>query len=180
MNDSVRTHLKRYLVEQTTENFLRLRDAVANSPGYQPYADNMSVVDGLLEQENYEAARSHLMAMMPNLILNPGIHKLISFVLHKLDKTDDSQAEFALGMLFTQGILSTGEGSEAKPYLVLHTSDEYDIMEHLGKQFRKQALVEKGDKHYDRQECEDGSAIWFDVTTPYNHLGRQMSGQPEA
>ncbi len=179
MNDAVRMLLKRYLADQSPDNFMRLRDAVANSPGYQPYSDSIASVYELIDQENYEEARSRLMAMMPNLILNPGIHKLLSFVLHQLDKTSDSQAEFALGMLCAQGILSTGEGSEAKPYLVLHTSDEYDILEHLGKQSHGQALVVKGDRHLDRLDCSDGSQVWFDATIPFSHLGRRMAGHQE-
>lgn len=175
MQESIQAHLERYLQEQSPESFLQLRDAVAASSSYAPYSDSyVETAHSLLKQEKFEEAIDYLMSMMLNWFLNPGIHKLVSFASHKLSKSDDAQFEYTLAMLFLKGILSTGDGSETRPYLVLHIRDEYDVLEHLGKEPVRQSLVNKGNRHYDRQDCKDGSQIWFDVTTPHGYLERRF------
>ncbi len=179
MQGSIIIQLEHFFEKQSPENFINLREAVAASPDYAPYASNyMDKVYALLEQEQFEEAKNHLMTVMANWILNPGIHTLASFVFQKLGRDNDARFEYGVSQLFLEGILSTGDGSETRPYLVLHTADEYDVLAHFDRKSQKQALVEKEGRHYDRQECQDGSQIWFDITIPYEHLRRQvLAGQ---
>jgi len=174
MSESTQVHLERYLQEQSLESFLRLRDAVIASPDYAPYTSNYrSTVGSLLEREKYQEAIDYLMSVMDNWFLNPGIHRLVSFAHYKLGRDEEAGFEYWMYKVMVEGIASTGDGSAESPYLVLHTTDEYDVLEHLGKETRKQALVKGSDKQYDRHDCTDGSQIWFDVTTPYGFLARR-------
>jgi hypothetical protein len=50
MHESMRVLLEQCLREQSLESFLRLRDAVAASPGYAPYDTYLPRAHSLLEQ----------------------------------------------------------------------------------------------------------------------------------
>jgi len=73
-----------------------------------------------------------------------------------------------------QGILSTGDGTKQHPYVVTRTSDEYDVLQFLGKELESQSLLEEEDRQYDLLRCKDGSEMWFDVTDPLGRLGDQL------
>jgi hypothetical protein len=147
---------------------MRLREAIAASPDYAPYADSPENVLSTVGDCNYEEAKSALLSLMGGWLLNPGIHTTLAFAYHKLGDEVGAKLEFELGARCLEGILSTGTGEEASPYLVLHTADEYDVLEHLGKRSLNQALVTTEQRTaYDVHQCEDGTSVWFDVTTPY-------------
>ena len=75
-----------------------------------------------------------------------------------------------------EGILATGDGTKEKPYLVTRTSDEYDILQYLDKQFGGQALVSDGDRNFDVMTCSDGTELWFDITDPFKKLEESLGG----
>lgn len=136
-----------------------------NSPGYMPYtAPDRATVYTLLNEEKFQEAFDHLMSKMPNGLLSPGVHSLAGLALQKLGKDEQAGFEFVLSTLLTKSILSTGDGSKEHPFLVLHTTDEYDILLRLGKKSIRQSLHENGGKWLDWQNCEDGDQIWFDVS----------------
>jgi len=168
MQNSVSNLLEKYLDERSPESFMRLREAVAASPDYAPYADSPKNILSTVQDGDHEKAKSALLSIMWGWLLNPGIHTMLAFMYHKLGDEDGANVEFELGARCLEGILSTGTGEKASPYLVLHTADEYDVLEHLGKKSLKQALITTEQRTaYDVHECEDGTSLWFDVTIPY-------------
>jgi hypothetical protein len=168
--ESVQPYFEHYLREPSLENFWLLRDAVALLPDYQPYEDYRPTAYSLLAQEKFAEVAQYLMSKMPGWILNPGIHNLLAFLFHKSGDEDRARVEYVLAQLLLGTIISTGDGSEAHPYIVSSIADEYDVLEYLGKDLKLQALVEKGERRYDRLDCTDGSRIWFDITMPLSHL----------
>jgi hypothetical protein len=173
MQNSVLERLGKYLQEDTLENFLSLRKAVAESAAYDPYADDLDTAEALLEQGQLEELAERLLSAMGNRILNPSAHMMASFVFRKLSDEQRADTELGLARVVLEGILSTGDGSQERPYLVLCTADEYDVLERLGKQVSQQSLVEKDGKHFDRHACQDGTEVWFDVTTQLSRLDQR-------
>ena len=112
---------------------------------------------------------------MGNFLLNPRVHKYLAFAFGQRGDKEKARIEYQLGNLCLEGILSTGTGEEDKPYLVLHVEDEYDVLRHLDKKPVKQALTKSSERHCDVFECEDGSAVWFDITVPHGHLARRCN-----
>ncbi len=170
LSDLVRARLAHYLQDPSPEGFLQLRDEVAASPPYAPYTSKYKAVAfPLLESGEFEEAKNHLISMMPSYFLNPGIHKYTAYALQKLGAETSARFEYSLAALFLRGILSTGDGSKERPYLVLYIEDEYDVLGDMKKKLRKQALVKIEGRYCDCLDCEDGSQIWFDITTPFAH-----------
>jgi hypothetical protein len=174
MEESVREQLNAFLQAPSAEAFLRLREAVMGSRGYAPYARDLHQANALLKEGKFEEARDHLLSVMANYLLNPSVHQMLAYAHHELGDEQAARFEYAVAGAMMQGILSTGDGTAERPYLVLHTADEYDVLRHLGKRPQKQSLVQAGEKRLDRQECDDGSEVCFDVTVQLTHLQRQF------
>jgi hypothetical protein len=147
------------------------------SRDYAPYARALHQANELVKEGKWAEARDLLLSVMANYLLSPGAHQLLAYAHHELGDEQAARFEQALAGTMMKGILSNGDGSAAQPYLVLHTADEYDVLRHLGKRPQEQGLVEAGTKRLDRQWCEDGSEIWFDVTVQLAHLQRQFPRQ---
>ena len=158
------------------DSFAALRAEIVSSEKYDPYSRELDEVNALLDAGDFEAAHCKLTEAMPNLFLSPAAHLAIAYVAEQTDDEESAKMEAFLAAMCCEGILTTGEGSRANPYLVLRTSDEYDVLQYLGKSFTGQALVEDGERHLDRMTCADGTELWFDITDAYNQLA-QRSGE---
>lgn len=105
-----------YLEDRTPAGFIRFRSALIASPDYQAYSDpELMSAEGLLEQGNFAAAHQALMALMPSWIASPRIHWLLSSALKALGRQEHADAEAAIGALLMDAILTSGDGSEARP-----------------------------------------------------------------
>ncbi len=159
-----------FLESPNRETYLAVRDALVSSEFYQPYSDEMSDIGDLLDAGKLDEAAEKLAASMPNLLLSPRAHLMLSFLAKETNEEDHAKMEGFIAATCCEGVLSTGEGTQESPYVVVRTSDEHDVVQYLGKQFKQQSLVEDGDRHFDRIDCEDGAEIWFDITDAYNQL----------
>lgn len=158
------------LDEPNRESYLALHASVVGSPEYSAYSDELGTVSELIDQQRHEEARAYLQRAMANLLLSPRAH-LVSAVLHsKAGNEGSAELEMALREACLAGMLATGDGTEARPYLVVRPSDEHDLLEHLGKRLRKQGLRTRYGRHFDQVLCTDESEIWFDITAAFRSL----------
>jgi len=176
MDKSVRRGFQCFLEEASPANFLRLRETLAASPDYAPYGAKIADVNKSLARGDLAQARAMLLALMPSYFLNPGVHTVLAYVLDELGDKTGAGVEFDLGKRCLAGILSTGDGSRERPYLILHADDEYDVLVNLAKESRSKALIVDRVRAYDRHDCEDGDAVWFDITIPYAHRNHRLLG----
>ncbi len=127
--------------------FLSWRSAVAALPEYDPYSGDFDRLQTLVDEGDAVGAESHF-RQSPNLWLSSRAH----LALAQARSHDEAVAFRAreLASVCCEGILSTGDGTQARSYRVLQNSDTYDILGYLGKGFRSQRLVEDGDRRLDR------------------------------
>jgi hypothetical protein len=154
----------RYLQDQTEENFLALRSEIAAVPDFSPYANYESIALPLIQQERFQDAIDALKAAMPGGFLNPGLHDLLARIHAAMGNEEEARNETYLALAAMNGILFSGDGSEAKPYLVLQVADEYDVLRALGKESRQQTVGLAQGNVRDRHVCADESVLWFDLT----------------
>ncbi len=175
MNDEKdREDLVEFTMSPDRDSYLALREKVIASEAYQPYSNELETAGEFYEQGQVEEARDVLQNAMPNLLLSPRAHHLLSILFSKLGDEKSAQFEFFFGDACLEGILATGDGSADKPYLVVRTSDEYDVLEHLGKQLSMQGLTADEEKHLDVIKCQDGTQYVFDITEAYNQLTKSF------
>jgi hypothetical protein len=165
------------LKEPTKETYLALREAIVASGRYEPYSNELSSINSLIEHERFEAALRSMQEAMPNLLLSPQAHLMNAFVLSKLENKDSAEMERRLAWCCLEGMMATGDGSEEHPYAVLRVEDERDLLRYLRKELVKQELISRAKQRLDRVECTDGSVVWFDVSTALDALDAQMAGK---
>jgi hypothetical protein len=178
--------LKKLFVEflqgPTQENFLAVRSAVLADEQFDPYTDTISGVPKMLEAGEFEQALELMKnALFPHLVLSPGAHLNIAFILHKLGREKDAAFEHHISQMLQQAIEETGDGSEERPFLVTRTSDEYDYLFAHELEAKTQALAQSpdGNHEYDVLTTKDGRQIWFDVTDIRKVLARRMKHDGE-
>jgi hypothetical protein len=172
--DSVMEGFGAFVNGPTPEAFLLLRTLVTNLPTYKPYADEMPRLERLYENGQFEEVRAAADQIMANYLLTPRIHLIAGLAAARVGDHDSEQSEAAAFRACIKGILSTGDGIEDRPYLITHVTEEYDILDRLNKRPSLQALVKSNSGYCDKLTCEDGTAIWFDVTDPLLHLEKTL------
>lgn len=160
----MRDELQTFLEHSTAENYRCARSAILSSFDGDAGTDELAELVRIHREGRYENARQKSDAMMPAWALSPRVHYLAAEAARQLKNDEDHELEAFLWQTCLQGILSTGDGSQAHPYLVTHLSDEYDVLDVLQREADSQALVETGKGRYDVITCCGGSEIWFDVT----------------
>lgn len=173
----MKDQFNKFLSSPTRETYLTVREELISSDAYDPYSDEFDVAGKLYEEGNLSEACGTLERAMSNLLLSPRAHRLLSFLYAKEENEEAAEMEFGIADTCLQGILTTGEGSLENPYLVVRTSDEYDVLEYLDKQMAQQALTGRDAKHFDVISCVDGTEYVFDITDAYNHLSQSLRGE---
>jgi Domain of unknown function (DUF4919) len=162
-----------FLSDPVRENFLRIREQILTDPRYEPYSDDIDDLQELFVQEKFDELSRSFMEHFPNLLLSPRLHLLAALAERKLGRDENADIELSIYEQCLAGILSTGDGSQESPYLVLRTSDIYDVLDHLDKEFGEQSLVHRGERSFDVMRCQDGSEYWFDITESFRKLEEQ-------
>lgn len=152
------------------DSYFAIREAVRASEHYQPYSADLREVFKLMNEDRLHEARELLAVSMPNLLLSPAAHWIGAQLAEKAQDVNRAAMEQFVAAICCEGIRSTGEGTQETPYVVLHPSDEHDLLHYLGKEPQSQSLIVDGDRHLDCIECTDGSTLWFDITDAFRML----------
>jgi len=163
-SDCMQRQLTAFVEQPCKATFLAARDAVLRQSPLPLVAAELADLDRLLECEDHEALLARLDTLPPSKILSPRIHFLAAEAAEALGHADDVELERSLFVLTLQGLLATGDGSPANPYVVCHPTDEYDVLAALGREAAGQSLVEREGRLCDVLLCSDGRQVWFDVT----------------
>jgi hypothetical protein len=161
----MQTVLLTYLKNPTLENFVALRSAHLAQEGLNPYSGELIPVGKLLAAGKYrEAADLISKHLIPDYIMSAGAHLELAVAQKGLGFNDKAEFERFLAQKLVLGIEMTGKGSEARPFLVTRTSDEYDFLIYRKQTPSIQALVESAGRRLDRIQTQSGEVFWFDVT----------------
>jgi hypothetical protein len=151
-----------FLAEPNGENFLRVRAMIEASSTYGAGSDGDERLAAMVEQGDYVEAQDFVGDLMPDWLLSPRVHRLAAEVAENLgDEEGAARARYML-LACTRGILLAGEGTRERPFPVLHASDEYEILDVMGKEPVDQRLVPGEEGPCDVIRCSDDSEVWFD------------------
>src|SRR5262245_66303882 len=117
-----------FLADPSGENFVRLREAVLNRPDFDFYSLDLERLADAAQRGAYADVVGLFPAMLPNWLLSPQAHRLVSYAAKQLGDTEMAARERALGRACLRGLLGSGDGTKARPYLVTHIADEYDVL----------------------------------------------------
>lgn len=148
--------------------FRGLQDALFAHETYEPHADYLTQMKIRLQRADNDGAIRLFAACMPNLLLSPKAHTLLSYAHKNLQRPNEAEMELAVGSICLNCLLQTGRGSAAAPYRVTRISDETDILKFQGRKAQAQRLVHEDDRYYDHVLLEDETECVFDVTGIYS------------
>ena len=157
-------------------SYLEIRAALIDAGGYDPYSQELDRAIDLAEQDKLAEARDIIVQSIWNLLLSPSAHIILAMAAEQAGEAEQAAMERQFAYACLTGILATGDGSRDKPYLVVRTSDEYDVLDFLRKQSERQTLHKVGDRSLDALRCSDGSEVWFDISDAYNQMVRELEG----
>jgi len=154
-----------YLKNPTLANFLALRSAHLAQEGLNPCSGKLiSVGKHLAAGEHREAADLISKHLIPDYLMSAGTHLELAVAQKGLGLFDKAEFERFVAQQLVLGIEMTGEGGQARPFLVTRTSDEYDLLIYRKQTPSMQSLVESGGRRFDRIETQSGDVFWFDIT----------------
>ncbi len=166
---------RQFINEPTPEAFARLRAAQLASPDFEPYSRELDGFAELVREERHQEALELLTgAMSPNHLLSPGAHLRLAMVHEALGQTEESKGEKTIGRALLDGIASTGDGTEQRPYLVTRTTDEYDLLLWQKHQFSNQSLRETDGRRFDVLLTKEGRELWFEVTEIFAIMAKRL------
>jgi len=165
-----------FVKNPTPDTFHAVRNAVLQDEKYDGYSNDLDQMRAAFGEKRYADVRAAFGESQPNLLLSPEAHFLLSLAARELGDTEGSEFEKYVSFRCIDGILATGNGTQEKPYLVLRTSDEYDVLGVMGKQFQGQALVHNDDgKSFDKMSLADGTEVWFNITDLFDSMARRLN-----
>jgi hypothetical protein len=161
---SMQRQLAAFVEQPSRATFLAARDAVLCLSPLPLAASDVAELQELFEREAYDALLDRLDALPPSKVLSPSIHYLAAEAAAARGDDAEVELERSLFVITLQGLLATGDGTAANPYIVCHCTDEYDLLAALGLETAGQSLVEQGGRMCDVIRCTSGREVWFDVT----------------
>ncbi|WP_422104823.1 DUF4919 domain-containing protein [Winogradskyella sp.] len=162
----------------TNENFISSQEEVFNHSSYNPYSEDLDVIEDFLDKEELVKAVEYNNI---NVILSPRAHLYKNYALDKMNKEKEAQAELIFAHKIMEGISLTGNGTKEMPYMVTRVSDEKDMLRYFQEEFKSQSLVKNENSILDLIQCQSGKEIYFDITRPYLRMQELMnSGKLES
>jgi hypothetical protein len=171
-----------FLKNPTADTFRAIRAEVVKHEKYDGYSRDLDEMRQAFNQKRFADIRTVFGNAQPNLLLSPEAHFLLSLAARELGDTKGAQIEQYVSFRCIDGILATGDGTEEKAYVVLRTSDEYDLLNILKKQVQSQHLVHSDNgRSYDKMVCSDKSEVWFDITDLFDAMTLRLHplGKPQ-
>lgn len=154
-----------FIKDPTKENFLKSRELIVTNPDYNPYSDDLNIMEKLYENKEYEKLNYYVTI---NVLLSPRAHFIKYFSLKESGNTKAAESVMFICHNILKCIEKTGDGTMQNPYIVIRVSDEIDFLQlHLRKKHTQQRLIQNEDKYLDVLTLEDGSELYFDITDPY-------------
>jgi hypothetical protein len=156
--------LAAFVDEPSRRTYLAVRDAVLAASPLRIAATDLAELEQMLGVGEAQRVLERLDALPPSKVLSPRVHLLAAEAAEAAGDIAGGEVERFLFVLCLQGLLATGDGSSAEPYLVCHATDEYDLLEALELKPAGQSLVEDRGQLCDVLICSNGREVWFDVT----------------
>ena len=164
VSNKMQRQLAAFVEQPSKSSYLAARDAVLAESPLPLAASDFVELERLLDSEQYEELLARLDLLPPAKVLSPRVHFLAAEAAGALGHDGDVELERSLFVLTLRGLLATGDGTPANPYIVCQTTDEQDVAAALDLEPAGQSLVQQGRRLCDVVLCSDGREIWFDVT----------------
>jgi hypothetical protein len=169
--------LSAFVDHPSRKTYLAVREAVLKASPLPLTATDFAELERLLEAGQARQVLDRLEAMPPSKVLSPRVHLLAAEAAEAVGDVAGGEVERFLFVLCLQGLLATGEGTPANPYLACHATDAYDVLEALELMPARQMLVERRGRMCDVLVCTSGREVWFDLAAVLGPVKTQQKAR---
>ena len=152
-----------FLEAPTCRRFLTLRELVIGEADYVPAMSTLLELESLLRRNRYEQVQRRVEELLPAWALCPRLHYLAGCAAESLGDAEELELCRFLSQTCVEGILSTGDGSQRRPWLATYPTDASDCLAHMRLSIESQCLVESDSGLRDVVTVSGGGTFWFDV-----------------
>lgn len=163
---------KEFLLSPTFSSFLRVRQAVIDGASYDPTSTELDAAWSLITQSRFREAWDLLIGKQEKYLLSLRYYACLGIASESLG---DRNAEPIMHLGATrclQGLLSTGDGSRRRAYLILRSWDVCDVLESLHKKVVNPEAMQEPTEFL-VMRCDDRSEVCFDMRDMWRALLQQ-------
>ncbi len=154
---------REFLVQPTADRYRAATLAIATEPGSS--APSLLTLEQAFIEGQFETVSTLARQWTRHFALSPHFHRLAAIAALELGDADDAELERFTSAACLEGILNSGDGSDANPYLIADRADAQEVLTKLGLKSIRQSRIENENVLCDVFEvCARNKAtreIWF-------------------
>ena len=140
-------------------DFMKLRMAYTRTEDYYPYDDFDEVIDEInvkLDSSLFEEAIELAEKILKSKFVHLKAHMICCLIYSHLEDSVKGKYHYDIYDNLIGSILKTGDGkSKETAFVVISTSEEYGVLNHLGLKLQQQLLIHEDGHSFDRMKVAD-------------------------
>lgn len=132
-------------------------------------------LDQAFSEGRFDTVRTLVQLWSRYFALSVHFHRLAALAALELGELDDAELERFIADACLQGVLSSGDGSANRPYLVAHRADAQEVLSHLKLTPLRQTCVENEGSVcdvFDARAAKGEREVWFSVYSAPGCVGK--------
>lgn len=155
--------LQKFFAHPGPRNYLRVRERFLSRRRRGAQPAQLAKLIELFAAGRFARVRARIEAMLPAWGLAPAVYWIGSCSALELGDEPAADLDRFLYHSCIRGIMSTGDGSENKPFRITYACDVDEVLHVLGLA-RERMLVCRGKQGLcDVAECASGEQLWFQL-----------------
>lgn len=163
MTPDVREALEQYLSSGAHGALAAFHAAMLAQPDFSRATPWFDRAAQLSTQSRYDEVIRLVTAHMPGAFACSDAHLMLSLAFAGIGDENRATREAFYAQVTEQMVRDSGDGTEQRPWQVLHVADEYTLLRSEGVQPTNQRLVERDSRLFDMIACSDGTERWFEM-----------------
>lgn len=168
----------RFVEQPAADSYLAARDAMLRIEPGTITAGDLLELNRMLDAGEHDQLLNLTESLPASAALSPRVHYFAAEAAAAMGDWDRAELERFMFVVCLKGLLATGDGSEERPYVVCHPSDEADVLDALEKRPACRTMAQLEHAVCNVVECEDETQLWFDVTTVTGIPVRRRQANP--
>jgi len=166
-------------------DFATLRLAYTETEDYNPYGQDdpiRSAMFAALKEKRNEDAITEAKKILNKNFVDLDSHYVCKVAYKRMNNNERYEFHDYVLQGLLSSILNSGDGKSPESALVvITTAEEYTVLGITGLRSKKQSLIHKNGRHYDRMEVMDPKTgdhfeIFFNIDIPFKWLNKRLKG----
>jgi hypothetical protein len=171
---------RKFLIEPTADRYRAALLAMANHSG--DGVRSLLVLEQAHREGRFETIQSLVRQWARHFALSPRFHRLAAIAALELGDQEDAELERFTANACLEGIVASGDGSDARPFLISDRADAQEVLAKLNLKSLRQSLIENDgilcDVFEVRASAKSTREIWFSCAYQPS-INRSPARQPK-